>query len=62
MVVTLGGMMFFSGLALVLVGVACALGRPGWLVAPVIAGECVAMFFVLRILRRGDAPCPAFAA
>ena len=51
-----------AAVSLVLVGVACALGRPGWLIAPVIAGECVAMIFVLRILRRGDAPRPAFAA
>ncbi|MFT3850651.1 MAG: hypothetical protein QM739_18840 [Propionivibrio sp.] len=51
-----------AAVSLALVGVACALGRPGWLVAPVIAGECVAMLFVLRLLRRSNVPRPAFAA
>jgi len=45
--------------SVVLVGVACALARPGWLVAPVIAGECLAMLIVMRILRRDRAPRPA---
>ena len=48
-------------LALALAGVICFTGRATWLVGPVIAGECLALLIVIRILRR-PAPIPAVAA
>ena len=50
-----------AALALALAGVICFTGRATWLVGPVIAGECLALLIVIRILRR-PAPIPAVAA
>lgn len=50
-----------AALALALAGVICFTGQPAWLVGPVIAGECLALLIVTRILRR-PAPTPAVVA
>lgn len=46
--------------SLVLTALACFSGKPIWFIAPVIAGECLAMAIVLGILRRRRAPLPAY--
>lgn len=48
-----------ASVALVLTALACFSGKPIWFIAPVIAGECLALAIVLGILRR-RAPLPAF--
>ena len=49
-----------AAVSLVLTAAACYAGQAIWLIGPVIAGECVALLIVLRILRRQRAARPAF--
>lgn len=49
-----------AAVSLALTAAACYAGQAIWLVGPVIAGECVALLIVMRILRRRRAACPAF--
>jgi len=50
-----------AALALALAGVIGFTGQPAWLVGPVIAGECLALLIVTRILRK-PALIPAVGA
>lgn len=49
-----------AAVSLVLTALACYSGKPIWFIAPVIAGECLAMAIVLGILRRRRTPYPAY--
>lgn len=49
-----------AAVSLALTALACFSGKPIWFIAPVIAGEFLAMTIVLSILRRRRTPRPAY--